>query len=58
MEYKIVYGQYGDGLTKNVQEHLAEGWKLYGHPYANSSFHYQAMIREDKKFIEENQGKD
>ena len=33
-----------DDLSRIVNEHLADGWRLYGKPFANGDCLYQAVI--------------
>jgi len=47
-EYEIVYGNNPIALFESVEKKLAEGWELYGNPYALSDkdghYHFQAMV--------------
>lgn len=48
-EYTLLSYIDPDDLAKHVTEHLNEGWKLYGSPFAEADnyewHHYQAMTR-------------
>lgn len=44
MEYKILRDNF-TGLESQVNQHLSEGWELYGHPYSNDNSHFQAMVK-------------
>ena len=56
MRYRIIEAKDIEGLEKDVNEHLAEGWQLLGgvcvvNSQANTYawWFYQAMTRRDEK---------
>lgn len=44
MEYVILTGVPSE-LSNKVNEHLKNGWQLYGHPCTNAHVLAQAMIK-------------
>jgi len=60
MKYKILEGSSGLSLSNKVQEHLDEGWTLYGYPIVSSAgagsshstnfreIHIQAVIKTEE----------
>jgi hypothetical protein len=43
-EYKLIFGTPRD-LSKEVSKALQEGWTLYGLPFPNNGYTYQAVIK-------------
>lgn len=44
--YKMVAGSVHYELAENVNLCMADGWKLYGTPFASNGVLYQAMVKE------------
>lgn len=52
--YEICFDENADGLATEVMSYLAEGWELYGHPFATVSDNgngpdriYQALVKRE-----------
>ena len=42
--YNLLTAKTPTDLSTLVNEHLADGWRLHGEPFANSDHLYQAVI--------------
>jgi hypothetical protein len=58
--YTIVRHRDLDAFISLVNSHLANGWELYGQPYAtitsistSVTTHYQAMVRVDRAILKQ-----
>ena len=45
MEYKLLCGSIASELNEIVNEHLVDGWTLFGFPFANEHNRFQAVIK-------------
>lgn len=45
ISYRTVLGNQPAELDKSVDKFLKDGWELYGHPFTDGEFHYQAMTK-------------
>lgn len=48
-DFKMLYGHFPSGanLEYEVNSYLMHGYELYGNPFANDSYIYQAMVKYD-----------
>lgn len=48
ISYRTVLGNQPAKLDTDVEKRLQEGWELYGYPYTDGDFHYQAMVKREE----------
>ena len=48
MKYEILYTRDPGILSDQIDMHLAEGWELYGSPFAFGDYVCQAIIKKDE----------
>ena len=45
VEYKTAVAEDGEGLDREVNKMIAQGYQLYGSPYASGKVMAQAMVK-------------
>lgn len=59
-EYKVVTGDCARDVTTNVNDHIRDGWVIWGAPYVHGQYRQyqsQAMVKikqPDSRYIDEN----